>query len=130
MESWKDIPGYEGLYQVSNLGRIKSLGSYRRGEMIIKQRKWKGYWLINLSKEDQRKTFLVHRLVAICFVENPHSRKIVNHKDGNKANNYYENLEWSTTAENTQHAYDNHLIPSRQGINNPNSKFRKTLKSI
>lgn len=99
-EIWKDIEGYEGLYQVSNLGRIKSLkrkDSLGRTiqEKILKLSKtsW-GYFRITLKKENKRKNFLVHRLVAKTFIPNPNNYLEVNHKDEDKLNNEIENLEW------------------------------------
>ena len=95
-EIWKDIDGYEGLYEVSNLGKVKSLGNeFSRKEKILKQGKMKnGYLYVILWKEGKYKTCLVHRLVAQAFLENPNNYSCVNHKDENKENNCVENLEW------------------------------------
>ena len=98
-EIWKDIDGYEGLYQVSNLGQVKSIrdkyGNYR--EKILKQGKRKdGYLYVNLYKEGKRKYNLVHRLVANAFIPNPNGYTCVNHKDENPLNNCVSNLEWCT----------------------------------
>ena len=112
-EEWKDIKGYEGLYQVSNLGRIKSLpkkikmrNQYTEKEMILKQETDKrGYARITLCKENEKhKQAQVHRLVAIAFIPNKKNKPQINHKDGNKLNNNVDNLEWVTAKENTQHA--------------------------
>lgn len=93
VEVWKDIEGYEGLYQVSNMGRVKSL---IKG-IILKQWTDKdGYRQVGLLK----KTFKVHRLVAKAFIENPDDLPLVNHKDENKANNNITNLEWCTNEYN------------------------------
>ena len=105
-EIWKDIPGYEGMYQVSNLGRVKSLG--RASEIgrnlktkILKQTaEDKGYMKVGLRKNNKIRTVRVHRLVAEAFVGNPQGLPEVNHKDENKANNTYTNLEWCTTKYN------------------------------
>ena len=107
LEIWKDIQEYEGLYQISNYGRVKSLrdnkGNYR--EKIIKSRPSKnGYIIINLSKNGKAKTFKIHRLVSIHFIPNPENKPQVNHKDGNKLNNSVSNLEWVTASENSLHA--------------------------
>ena len=103
MEIWKDIEGYEGLYQISSYGRIKSLrdhhGNYR--EKILKQGTRKdGYKNTALSKDGKLKTYSVHRLVAAAFLDNPNNYPCVNHKDEQKYNNYVENLEWCTSKYN------------------------------
>ena len=90
-EIWKDIDGYEGLYQVSNLGRVKSL--HHNKEKILKgSYANKGYHLISLSKEGTQKRYLVHRLVATAFIPNPYKLECVNHKDENPRNNNVNNL--------------------------------------
>ena len=115
-EIWKDIKGYEGLYQVSNLGNVKSLPkirntgllnakSYKTKEKILKTG-GKRYEIVVLYKNKKPKTFPIHKLVAEYFLENPNNYYCVNHKDGNKLNNNIENLEWCTISENTKHAYD------------------------
>ena len=97
-EIWKDIKGYEDLYQVSNLGKIKSLGNNKsRKEKILKPRKNnKGYLYMSLSKNNVKKYYLVHRLVAETFLENPNNYPCVNHKDENPLNNTIYNLEYCT----------------------------------
>lgn len=91
-EVWKDIEGYEGLYQVSNLGRVKSV----KNNIIRKPRIASGYFYVNLSKAGKKKTYKIHRLVAQHFIANPNNYPCVNHKDENKLNNFYDNLEWCT----------------------------------
>ena len=111
-EIWKDIKGYEGLYQVSNLGRVRSLKHRGKNEIRIRKIRIRkdNYMDISLYKNGKAKYELIHRLVAEYFVYNPKKYKYVNHKDGNKHNNIYTNLEWVTASENTQHAYENGLI--------------------
>ena len=102
MEEWKDIAGYEGVYQVSNLGRIKSF--FRAKERILKRRlDRKGYPIIGLLS----KTKAIHRLVAIHFIPNPENKETVNHINGITDDNRVENLEWCTMSENLKHSYDN-----------------------
>lgn len=97
LEEWRDVKGYEDLYQVSNLGRVKSLkdnhGNYR--EKILKPgNSGRGYLQVVLSKEGESKSFLVHRLVTQAFLDNPNNYTQVNHKDENPRNNRVNNLEW------------------------------------
>ena len=105
-EEWRDIKGYEGKYQVSNLGRVKSLkdnhGNYREKILDIKPNK-KGYLRIELSLYGKKKKFQVHRLVAQSFIPNPNNLPEVNHKDENKQNNCVYNLEWCTHQYNSNY---------------------------
>lgn len=90
MEEWRDIPGHEGLYQVSNKGRVKSL----RNNIILKPGKFpNGYLYAPLKVSGSQSNKTIHRLVASVFLPNPDQKKEVNHKDGNKQNNTIENLE-------------------------------------
>lgn len=99
---WKDINGYEGIYQINSDGQILSLNTNR----ILKPHSDKdGYLLVNLYKNKIQKSFKVHRLVAEYFI-NTEKKETVNHKDGNKKNNKAENLEWATRSENNKHAFD------------------------
>lgn len=125
MEVWKDIKGYEGYYQVSNLGGVKSVDRIITTENgVIQKYKEKklslgdsgrGYKVITLNKNGKRKRFKVHRLVAIAFLANPENKPQVNHIDGIRDNNKIENLEWVTGSENVQHAFDNGLKKSSKG---------------
>lgn len=103
-EEWTDIKDYEGLYQVSNFGRVKSSYTNR----ILKGRKDKGgYLLVNLYKNKVSYTKAIHRLVAQAFIPNPDNKPQVNHIDENKTNNMVSNLEWMTAKENTNHGTRN-----------------------
>ena len=102
METWKPIAGYEGLYEVSDLGRVKSLNYNHTGiEKILKPRKntW-GYLQVILCKDGNRKQTNIHRLVATTFIPNPNNLETVNHKDEVKTNNVVINLEWMSQKDN------------------------------
>jgi hypothetical protein len=132
VEIWKDIEGYEGLYQVSNKGRVKSLdretvdknGTVNRykSKMLSPGQNKHGYKFCYLYKDLKRKLMPIHQLVAKGFVENKDNKPHVNHKDGIKQNNTPENLEWCTPSENIKHAYDMGL--------NYNSEKQKRLTSL
>ena len=109
MEIWKDIEGYQGIYQVSSLGKVKSLNfNHAKKEKILKPFSNKdGYLRVNLCKEGKSKQYLVHRLVAKVFIPNPENKPEVNHKDEDKTNNKVENLEWMTCKENSNHGTRN-----------------------
>lgn len=126
-ELWKDIPGFAGRYQVSNLGKIKSLNYNRSGRPgIIKLcRSKKGYLRTTLWFGKNRKTMTVHRVVSLVFIDNPKDLKEVNHIDGDKENNAVQNLEWCTRGGNIKHAYKQGLR-SAQGGNNANAKLKES----
>lgn len=142
-EQWKDIIGYEGLYQVSNLGNVKSLNYNHTGkERILKKYKGQdGYLRNNLCKDGEIKHMLNHRLVAQAFIPNDDLFKTeINHKDENKTNNCLENLEWCTSKENCNYGSRNERMVKAQ-INHPNKSkqvvqysldgvFLKTWQSI
>lgn len=117
-EVWKDIEGFENFYQVSTLGRIRSLDRYVRGKdklRLIKSRIKNpqirnGYYRVSLSKNLFVKAFDVHRLVAQTFIPNPKNKEQVNHKNGIKTDNRVDNLEWVTRKENVQHAFRTGLV--------------------
>ena len=122
-EIWKDIDGYEGYYQVSNMGRVRSVDRVvehpTNGARVLngKLRKLKlhrsGYHHLGLTKDGETKYRLVHRLAAQAFIPNPESKPQVNHIDGVKTNNNVSNLEWATHKENTVHAVENKLIKTK-----------------
>jgi hypothetical protein len=103
-EIWKDIKGYEGLYQVSNLGRIKSFHKGKAG-IILSVKNSKGWHLsFGASNNGVCKTLRIHQIVAEHFLEKTNGKTEVNHKDLNRQNNYVKNLEWVTPSENMKHA--------------------------
>lgn len=132
-EIWKDIKGYEKLYQISNLGRVRSLNHI--ASKGVKDIMYKGkilkpfldgkknYLQVCLSKNNQKKKFLIHRLVAETFIDNFEHKREVNHKDGNKQNNCVDNLEWVTSKENKKHAWENGYYDTDR------FKIRKSLKN-
>lgn len=114
-EIWKDIVGYEGLYQVSNLGNVKRLKGYKgRGKGYIVEEHFiqpsinsRGYQNVVLCKNGKTKTFSMHRLVAIAFLDNSNNLPQVNHKDENKLNNCVDNLEWCNSKYNNNYGTRN-----------------------
>lgn len=116
IEYWKPIPGYLDLYEISSFGRVRSLERfindrgcvYLRKSKLLKLSKNKdGYLAVTLYKSGQRKTFKVHRLVAMAFIPNPDNLPMINHKDCNPANNTVENLEWCTQKYNVSYGTAN-----------------------
>lgn len=110
MEEWRDIVGYEGLYQVSNCGRVKALNridsnNRKHKERVLKQPKTpSGYSHVHLSKENKSRWVLVHRIVAEAYIDKPDGCNVVNHIDNNPSNNHVNNLEWTTFKGNMQWA--------------------------
>ena len=128
IEIWKDIPEYEGLYQVSTFGRVKSLprNGAKGGILKSAKKKQKNYLSVILSKNNKRKNILVHRLVALAFIPNPENLPYINHKDENPSNNYVNNLEWCTHEYNVNYGTRNERVskamkgkPRHKGENNP-----------
>lgn len=103
-EEWRDVAGYEGLYQVSNMGRVKS---FHHGKVVVFSPKCyrNRYPEVYLSNNGRDERVLAHRLVAQTFIPNPEGKEQVNHKNGVKSDNRIENLEWVTGSENMRHAY-------------------------
>ena len=106
-ENWRPVIGYEGAYEVSDLGRIKSLNAYGRGIVkVLKQKESnRGYLTVDLFKDGKYTKLGVHRIVCSAFVRPPKGNEQVNHIDGDKKNNLPSNLEWCTPSENIKHAY-------------------------
>jgi hypothetical protein len=106
-ETYINLPGYEGLYQVSNLGNVKSCKRKGSSGCVIRPAiRRDGYLQVHLQKDGKGKSLLVHRLVALAFLPLVDGKHQVNHKDGNRSNNASSNLEWCTAQENTLHAHD------------------------
>lgn len=131
-EIWKDISGFENYYQVSNLGRVKSLsrqiyngkGYYTSSEKILKGHViTNGYIQVEFKKDNKRYLKLVHRLVAETFIPNLKNLPQINHIDGNKQKNNIENLEWCTNSENQIHAY-------HMGLNKHSKKAGKPKRKV
>lgn len=139
-EVWKDVKGYEGQYQVSSYGRVKSVPRViirsNGNPQTISEKilapivdKRSGYLKVSLMKGKLR-TCRIHRLVAESFIPNPEGKPEVNHKDGNKQNNTVDNLEWVTESENISHAFANNLMTTK-GESNPHSVVMETdVRSI
>lgn len=108
-EIWKDIPGYEGLYEVSNYGQIRSIKRLEkcgnktriRKERILKQSLRRGYLFVSLCKKGEKENVVIHRIVALLFIHNPNNMPEVDHIDGNKINNKVSNLRWVTAKQNS-----------------------------
>ena len=110
MEEWRDVVGYEGEYQVSNLGNVRSMTkkvrtkndvyATKKGKILAQTKRAKGYLCVNLSSHGKSKCVEIQRLVANAFIPNPHGYPCVNHKDENKENNNVDNLEWCTYSYN------------------------------
>jgi hypothetical protein len=128
----KDIIGYEGLYKIRRDGAVYSIGRPRKKGGWIKPRRGKhGYWYFVLCKNNDRKTFKVHRLVGLHFIENPNNYKYLNHIDSDKGNNNDWNLEWCTAQYNIQHSYKSGYA-CQQGFRNNHAKIKdiETLNAI
>ena len=131
-ELWKDIKDYEGVYQVSNLGRVRSL-KFGKERILRTFKDGCGYLMVHLCKDGKPKMFLVHRLVASSFLENPENLPCVNHKDEDKTNNFIGtpennfrdgNLEWCTNEYNTNYGTRNERAAKTQS--KPVLQFSKT----
>ena len=122
-EIWKDIKGYEGIYQISNRGRVKSFHNNR--ELIMKPSdNGNGYKLVGLKNKGHRKNKYIHRLVGETFIPNPNKYKYINHIDYNIENNIVTNLEWCTAKQNIHHSRKNMRVPK----SNRPSKYGKGIR--
>jgi hypothetical protein len=118
-EMWLPIKSWEGLYEISNKGRVKSL----RKNILLKEIEDNyGYLVIHLRNSPLSKIYKIHRLVAEAFIPNPFNKRTVNHIDLNKKNNNINNLEWSTHLENNNHAIDNGVL-NHNGVFNGRAKL-------
>ena len=137
-DEWRDIVGYEGLYQISKQGQVKRLeraatdGRLIREKILNRRISPSGYYRVNMRKNGGRKCHLVHRLVPEAFIPNPGTKPFINHIDGDKLNSVVENLEWVTPKENVDHAISVGLmkeIPpcSLQGESNPRHKITRKM---
>ncbi|WP_116817932.1 NUMOD4 domain-containing protein [Pseudomonas syringae] len=139
-EIWKSIPGHEGLYEASSLGRIRSLDrvcigpsgrARRRRGIVMKPTLDDGYFVITLCSELGARRHRVHRLVAAAFIGDGSVDAVTNHLDGNKQNNCVSNLEWTTVQGNTNHSYANGLQLGRKGVKHHNTKLSESdVRSI
>ena len=121
MEIWKDIKGYEGIYKISNYGKVFSVP---RDKILSPAVCGRGYLKVMLCRDKKdHKNKMIHRLVAEAFLPNPDGKLTVNHIDGNKLNNAVSNLEWNTYSENLKHAYKN-------GLNSWNSKKGVPMRQV
>ena len=128
-EIWKDIKGFEGKYQVSNLGNVKSLNYNRtKKERILTPKKRSGYLIVTLSKKGIHKDFLIHRLVAQAFIEKPENLPEVNHIDENKLNNRVENLEWCDRKYNNNYGTHNEMILKTRKLRNRKNAEKPVLQ--
>jgi hypothetical protein len=139
-EVWKDVPGYENLYQASTMGRLKSVPdqsgkySFRLGNVLKRRIGKAGYPYYTVFNSGNSKTVKEHRMVAIAFIPNPENKPCVNHINGIKHDNRVENLEWVTYSENSLHANLNKLRVNAKGANSKkaalNEKQVEEIRSV
>lgn len=131
-EEWRSVVGYEGSYEVSSIGRVRSLDRtingpkgrrLIRGRLMVQRITHRGYLRVCLAKNGESSDHFVHRLVAYAFIGVPDGDLYINHIDGNKTNNVVGNLEWTTMAENAQHAHRMGIVNSARGESHPSSKL-------
>lgn len=127
-ESWKDIEGYGGRYQISNCGRVWNVVTQ---SMMKLQMKKTGYYSVNLMKPNKKiVTERAHRLVALYFCNKPEGCNVVNHIDSNKTNNNADNLEWTTVSGNTKHCYEHNEAFRKQVNENAIKAAHKTILTL
>lgn len=129
IEIYKDVVGYEGLYQVSNLGNVKRISNYKcvnkkylDNYTLKPLDNGKGYYRIKLCKNNLSKRVMLHRIIAEAFIPNPNNYKTINHINGDKKDNRIENLEWCTQSQNVLHAFKNGLKVIPKGDTNKLSR--------
>ena len=133
MEEWRDVAGFEGLYEVSNLGNVRSVHKPdgRRGRLLKPNRLRQGYLQVTLYLDGKPHWRKVHRLVGFAFIDNPFGKPDINHKNGIKHDNRAENLEWVTKSENGLHAFRVLKIqPNRPGLGKPSHRRKLTSDQI
>lgn len=127
-ESWKEIEGYGGRYQISNYGKVWNVAEQK---LMKPQMKKTGYYSINLMKPNKKVvTERIHRLVALYFCHKPEGCNVVNHLDSNKINNYAGNLEWTTVSGNTKHCYEHNATFRQQVHDNSIKAASKTILTL
>lgn len=136
MEIWISVKGFEGVYEISNHGRVRSVDRINvnskgvtrtdKGKTLKLVDRGNEYLFVSLSKNNKKYNFSIHIGVAVHFVPNPENKPEVNHKDGNKQNNHWTNLEWSTSSENSIHAYENNLRFATKGESHGLSKLTES----
>ena len=135
MEQWKEVSGYEGYYEVSNLGRVRTIERIVQGKLAPMRMKpiylkcglnSNGYPAVEFCKNGKQKKYSVHRLVAEAFIPKIEGKNLINHKNGIKTDNRVENLEWCTSQENIRHAFDSGLKVGVNGERHGQSKLTVT----
>ena len=128
-EIWKTIDGFNGWYDISNFGKIRSWRNntntrgVRKTPRILKHSSVRGYMIATLFKNKERYKIATHRLVAQAFIPNTDDKPHINHKDGVRYNNHISNLEWCTRSENMRHAHDNNMVNVQRGEDRPMAKL-------